>query len=338
MNIKASLIYFLIFISSLISCQNKMEKYEWLPTESSPLLYPMNIYQGYLFLEDGSKLYIPCSGVSHTGWGYSGSTHTQGEDLKTVPVKLDVTWASFLENKFYKGSWDLPVDKIKKLFKEGTTNWKTNKKESYSSVVVGLAPGGVVVVWMYGNDQQVEIARYQAKETQVSMEDYVPGNPTIRQEEYFDMSKSVPEAYENLKNKGLQLGIWDTYRKKYNWRTSIEIPNQSLKNVNMEMYNGEEETLFNETLAANPFKERAVPRLLSYVFEDKNGQQTVFEVRYLDEEEIFSIFKKIDEKKPVEIILRKNEDLTNTRLIVKQDNKEFPIQKIDSENMWKLKK
>ncbi|WP_230037132.1 DUF2931 family protein [Chryseobacterium sp. Bi04] len=315
-----------------------MEKYKWLPTESSPLLYPMNIYKGHLFLEDGSSVYIPCSGSSHTGWGYSGSMHTQGSDLKAVPVKLEVTWASFLENKFYTGSWDLPVDKIKELFKEGTVNWRTNEKEGYSSVVVGLAPGGVVVVWMYGNDQQVEIGRYQAKETSVSMKDYVPGNPTITQEEYFDMSKSVPEAYENMKKNGIQFGIWDTYRKKYNWRTSIEIPNHTFKNVTLEMYNGEEETLFNETIDKNPFKERAVPRLLSYLFEDKNGKQTVFEVRYFDEEEIFSLFKKADENKPIEIVLRMNEDLTNRRLILKQGNNEFPIQKIDYDNMWKLKK
>ncbi|MBB6370818.1 DUF2931 family protein [Chryseobacterium shigense] len=315
-----------------------MEKYEWLPTESSPLLYPMNIYQGYLHLEDGSKVYIPCSGVSHTGWGYSGSRHVQGEDMKAVPVKLEVTWASFLENKFYKGSWDLPADKMKKLFKEGTVNPNTNKKEGYTSVVVGLAPGGVAVVWMYGNDQQVEIGRYQAKETHVSMEEYVPGNPGISQEEYFDMSKSVPEAYENMKNKGIQSGIWDTYRKKYNWRTRIEIPDHTARNINMEMYNGEEETLFNETLAANPFKERAIPRLLSYVFADKNGGQTVFEVKYFDEDEIFSLFKQIDEKKPLEIVLRMNGDLTNKKLIIKQDDKEFPMQKIDPENIWKLRK
>lgn len=315
-----------------------MEKYKWLPTESSPLLYPMNIYKGNLYLEDGSNVYIPCSGISHTGWGYSGSSHTQGEDLKAVPVKLEVTWASFLENKFYTGSWELPVDKIKKLFKEGTVNWRNNEKGTYSSVVVGLAPGGVVVVWMYGNDQQIEIGRYQAKETQVAMKDYVPGNPTIAQKEYFDMSASVPEAYENMMKNGIPFGIWDTYRKKYNWRTSIEIPNHTLKNVTMEMYNGEMETLFNETITKNPFKERGIPRLLSFLFTDKNGKETVFEVRYFDEEEIFSLFKKVDAHQPIEIVLQMNEDLSNKKLFLKQGNKEFPIQKIDFENMWDLKK
>ncbi|KPH14671.1 hypothetical protein AMQ68_04245 [Chryseobacterium sp. ERMR1:04] len=104
------------------------------------------------------------------------------------------------------------------------------------------------------------------------------------------------------------------------------------------MYNGEEETLFNETIKENPFKQRAIPRLLSYLFEDKNGEQTVFEVRYFDEDEIFSLFKKVDESQPIEIILRMNEDFSNTRLVLKQGDKEFPIQKIDPENRWKYKK
>lgn len=335
---KRLLVYILIFQYFLISCQKNKAKYAWTPTESSPLLYPMNIYKGQLYLEDGSSVYIPCSGISHTGWGYSGSSHTQGDDLKAVPVKLEVTWASFLENKFYTGSWELPVDKIKKLFKEGTVNWRNNEKGTYSSVVVGLAPGGVAVVWMYGNDQQIEIGRYQAKETQVSMKDYVPGNPTITQKEYFDMSASAPEAYENMKKNGIPFGIWDTYRKKYNWRTGIEISNHTLKNVTMEMYNGEMETLFNETIAKNPFKERAVPRLLSFVFEDKNGKQTVFEVRYFNEEEIFSLFEKAEGNQPIEILLQMNEDLSNRKLVLKQGDKEFPIQKIDADNMWELKK
>ncbi|MCW3169056.1 DUF2931 family protein [Chryseobacterium sp. 09-1422] len=52
----------------LVSCQSE-EKFEWLPTESAPLLYPMNIYKGYLYFEDGGSVYIPCSGSARNGWG-----------------------------------------------------------------------------------------------------------------------------------------------------------------------------------------------------------------------------------------------------------------------------
>lgn len=336
---KKILICFLLFTATLTSCKNKpmIVKYEWLPTSSAPELYPTYIYNGNFSLEDGKSVYIPTSGINHTGWGYSGSLHSQGEDLKALPVKLAITWASFLEKKFYTGSWDMPIDKIKKLFEKGTLDWrgKANDHSNYSEIVVGCAPGGVVVVWVYGDDQQIEVARFQATETHVAIKDVVPANPDLTLNEYFDVSKSVPKAYENLKKRGIQSDIWDFYRKKYNWRTRIEIPNHKLVNVGIEMFNGEEETLFNQTVIDNAFKARAVPRLIDFIFEDKSKVQTVFEVKYFDEEEIFSLYKQVDATKPIEIVLRMNEDLSNRRLVFKQEEKEFTIRKIDLENMWK---
>ncbi|MGQ7853690.1 DUF2931 family protein [Pedobacter sp. WC2501] len=314
-----------------------MVKYEWLPTSSAPELYPTNICNGSFALEDGKSVYIPTSGINHTGWGYAGPLHSQGEDLKALPVKLSITWTSFLEKKFYTGSWDMPIDKIKKLFEKGTIDWRGNGSapSNYSLITVGCAPGGLVIVWVYGDDQQIEVARFQATETNLAIKDVVPSNPSLTLEEYFDVSKSVPQAYENLKKGGIQYGIWDTYRKKYDWRARIEIPNHKLINVGIEMFNGEEETLFNETVINNTFKPRAVPRLIDFIFENKSKAQTVFQIKYFDEEEIFNLFKQVDATKPIEVVLRMNEDLSNRRLVFKQEEKEFTIRKIDMENMWK---
>lgn len=325
-----SLIWLIISFQSCTMAQ----KYEWLPTESSPLLYPMNIYKGYLRLEDGSSVYIPCSGVSHIGWGFGGSTHTQGDDLKAIPIKLEVTWASFLENKYYTGNWDLPVDSIKKLFREGLINWDSKEQETYSEVVVGLAPGGVAIVWLYGAHQQVEVGRFQAKETQVNIRDYVPGNSTITQEEYFDVSQSVPEAYANMKAKGIEFGLWDTYRKKYNWRPLVEIPNRKAEMVMMQMFNGEREVIFDQTIADNKYKQRAIPNFLNYAFKGKDGKQKVIEFKNIDEDEIFAVFKKLDQKQPIDIILKMNDQLGDRQVIVKQGDQLFPLLKLDFENFW----
>lgn len=318
-----------------MSCQKKemIEKYEWLPTESSPLLYPMNIYKSNLLFEDGNSTYVPCSGISHDGWGNQGSLHGVGDEFKAVPVRLDITWASFLENKFYTGSWELPTEKMKQLFKEGMIDWRTNKKQTYKQIVVGLAPGGVVVVWMYGADNQIEIGRYQAKETQVAMADYVPENPTITRKDFFDVSASVPEAYENLKKKGIEYGIWDTYREKYNWKAKIDIPNNKFDKITFKMYNGEMETLFDNTLLNDTHKLRAIPRFLSFMWETPQSNKMVMALN-LDEEEMFSIFNKIEKNKPSEIILKMSKDYTDKKLYLKQEDKVYPINKIDLENMW----
>lgn len=334
---KKTLTILVLLFLILTSCQSTMKKYEWLPTSSAPKLYPTEIYNGHLYLEDGNQVYIPTSASNNPGWGYSGSLHSQGKDLKAIPVRLDITWASFKENKFYTGNWDLPIEKIKELFQKGTVDWRTNKPSNYKLVVVGCAPGGVVVVWLYGDDQQIEIARFQAKETQIDMKDFSP-YAQVSQNEYFKtLGELTPELQKEFEKKGIQYDIWDTYRKKYTWKTLIEIPNYTLQNVNIEMYNGEEETLFNESIKQNPFKQRAIPRLISYIFEDKNGKQTVYEIKYFDEEEIFSLFKKIDETKPIEIVLRMDENMGNRKLIMKQGDKEIPIKKIDLDNMWEYK-
>lgn len=312
-----------------------MKKYEWLPTSNAPELYPTYIHDGHFYLEDGGSVYIPTSGTNHNGWGNDGSTHTQGEDLKALPVKLDITWASYIENKFYTGSWEMPLDTLKKLFEKGTIAWRDGRVSNYSDIRVGCAPGGIVVVWVYGDDQQIEIARFQATETHVAMKDLIPANPTLTFEEYFDVSKSVPEAYENLKKNGIQYDIWDIYRKKYHWRPRVEIPNHSFERTIIKMYNGEEETLFNGVDKQNDFRQRAIPKFLSFAFKDNKDVITIFQVKYFDEEEIFSLFKQADAAKPIEIVLRMNEDFSNRSLIFKQGDKEIPIRKIDFENMWR---
>ncbi|MCY0967480.1 DUF2931 family protein [Chryseobacterium wangxinyae] len=315
-----------------------MKKYEWLPTANAPELYPTRIHDGHFYLEDGGSVYIPTAAINHNGWGNDGSTHSQGEDLKALPVKMDITWASYMENKFYTGSWDMPIDTLKKLFEKGNIDWRTGKASNYTEIIVNCAPGGIVVVWVYGDDQQIEVARFQAKETHVAMKDFVPGNPTITQEKYFDKSESVPEAYENLKKNGIQYDIWDIYRKKYNWRAITEIEGHQLMNTGFKMFNGEEETIFNkniiEPIKENPFKPRAVPKQLNFLFEDNKKTQTVFEVKPFDEEEIMGLFRQADPDKPIEIILRMKADFSNRSLIFKQGEKEIPIKKVDFDNMW----
>ena len=153
------------------------------------------------------------------------------------------------------------------------------------------------------------------------------------------MSVRCPEAIENIKQKGgIEFGLWDTYRKKYNWRANIEIPNYTFENSSMEMFNGERENLFDEILLKNEFKERAIPNYLLFIITNPKGIHYVFEFKNIDEKEIFNLFQQVDTTKPIEIVLRMNEDLSNRKLIFKQGDKEFPIQKIDLDNMWEYKK
>lgn len=116
----------------IVSCQHnlaklKMEKYYWLPTECAPKNYPARIYSGYLVYEGGS-VYVPSSAFINNGWGEIGSTHAVGDDFKPVPYRLDLTWFSYTESKFYTGSFELPKEKISQLFQEGYWNMDMKKQ------------------------------------------------------------------------------------------------------------------------------------------------------------------------------------------------------------------
>lgn len=52
----------------------------------------------------------------------------------------------------------------------------------------------------------------------------------------------------------IQYGVWDIYRKKYNWHVNTEIDGYQLLNISFKMFNGEEETIFNEKIT-EPIKD-----------------------------------------------------------------------------------
>ncbi len=55
------------------------------------------------------------------------------------------------------------------MFREGYYNKR--KKETYDRFVVGMAPGGMVVIWLRGQNQ-VELGRLQARETEVEWDEF----------------------------------------------------------------------------------------------------------------------------------------------------------------------
>lgn len=78
--------------------------------------------------------------------------------------------------KFWILETELPAEKMLDLFRKGYF-YKNLKKggiiepETYDEIVIGVAPGGVVVVWLAGLERR-EIGRYQAKETFVDRNDF----------------------------------------------------------------------------------------------------------------------------------------------------------------------
>ena len=291
----------------------KTEKFKYEATGNCPVGYPVEIYRGGFEMEDGG--YVSLQAGTHTGiegWGDTGSGMSDG--IKTVPNRLNVQWVAYAENCVYEINTEVDYDKMVQYFKEGYLDSMVflNKggkleKETYTYIVVGYAPGGVVYIWLAGPGKQVEIGRYQGKKVVIPQAeiDKLDGFEKLmhqkgESERIMNNPKMVPpEVREANKNKPIPFGLWDTYRERYSWRpifNSIQ-EDWSMIHTYIEMFNGESEEQFDQNLIKNEFSKRAIPKRINFGWRDKTGQN-YSGTFWFDEKEIFDAFHKIFKEKP----------------------------------------
>ena len=174
-------LYLLLTILSLqlSSCQNKKtmknDVFQWQETISCPTGYAVDVYEGGLISKDNFTSLCLGVYIGKDGWGKGSSGMSYGE--KTIPNHLRLVWASYIEHKFYEIDTPIDYDKMVELFSEGYYYPSSNNekpepyKQNYNNIVVGLAPGGVVVIWVAGIGRQVEVGRYEGKEITFSKEE-----------------------------------------------------------------------------------------------------------------------------------------------------------------------
>lgn len=319
------------------------EKFEWDATECAPEMYPMNIATGYFVFDDGKSVIIPSARMITNGWGRGGSIMAVGDEFKPVPVSLEITWLSFTENKFYTGSFKLPQDSMAKLLKEGfITSW-SNERSTYDNILVGMAPGGVVVVWLLGGGSEVEIGRYQAKEINLAMKDYIDmkgyGHSPENDDQNIYVKKTMEgetEVLKNLEEKGFQFGLWDKYRERFSIKPLIIYDDSDVKKTDeiyINYFNGEQDVLLTEQLNKNEYVQKARPRTMaiSWVSHWANKETRYWAEIYFKEDEVFKAYKEVygdDKTKPAELLVQVN--LNNDSLCIYLKNKTKQVQLLQS--------
>ena len=292
----------------------------------APKLYPVEVYRGDFYTSD-DWLPLPNGGRVEDGWGDNGMNMSRSD---IIPTGFRITYFSYMENKFYKGDFILPADKIKGLFKEGMIDYLTKEYDTYDAMIVGMAPGGVLVVWMQGVDKQVEIGRYQATEIDFDWELFKPNNGYSREEILKRTMDSRPEAIANFKKNGLMLGLWDTYRIKYSWRPKFELPQGCIgETIRLKMYNGEYEMIWGEALVKNSFEKRAITNKCNMLWTDETGQGYGAEVDF-DEAEIFEAYKLIyrdDKEQNAELVIKYNDTRTSLEFYLRSKSEEIELEK-----------
>lgn len=290
------LVFALALLLMTISKQvNAMEKYEWLPTESAMTGYPMELIKGDFVFADKSGIYIPDRRVIHNGWGQTGSIHIAGSPFKPIPEKMVVSWFSYTEDKFYTGTFDLPVKKIAKLFKQGLIGPASKKRVTYNKIIAGLAPEGGVSVWLATQGVVLEVATFEASEAQMPWTT-VLDNEKVTRAEYiamvFEETLSNVQQIE-LNEHGIRQHLWQSYTRQYSWQ--LEVVGVKPAQLWLETFNGESE-FFGFADSDRPRQRRAVPTSIKVDWQNAAAKR-YFAIIDFDEEEVFQAFEKLSQGK-----------------------------------------
>jgi hypothetical protein len=268
-----------IIVPSCKSQKNKMKtatKFEWYAGYCSPSGYNAEVINGYLADEQDMIIGLMSGGYTCGSWGGTGASMIIGDE-KRIPSELSITWVANAEKKSYKVETKLPKDTMLQLFREGweeliyaRTRKEAKKYNTYSEIIFGMAPGGMLVIWLQGEGRSIEIGRYQGIETEVLADDYYNvQNPKdtrgLTQQQFYEQLYNDTDAVsiaakKEIETYGISSKKWDDYRKKYNWKVTMEYANKDTKTEGLlfECFNGESEVLEIQYLTQHTYKQRAV--------------------------------------------------------------------------------
>ena len=330
-------IFFIGLLLQVIACNNsttkpmeQKEHFGWGLSITAPKEYPIEVAQGgWLATKDKFITGITNMGVEGNDWSGDGNGGLGGGG--TIPSKLSLTWASYAEKKFWTIHTDIDSVKMLTLFRQGfmfTDTYKgTTDHVTYKGITIGLAPGGVVVLWLVHPWRRTEVGRYQAKDTFVDVNTFSDNSQNFTQEQFMQFSYDgfVPkEAQERIKQYGIPFGLWDAYRVHYNWRFKIQFYKEDKEQDRHCIYlNGEEEIVSGADL--DSFKLKPLPWRAELSFNEK-WADTEF-----DPEEIMAAFKELTKEnkdEPIEIIAKVGFMYNDVSFRIKAAKKEIPLTKV----------
>ena len=206
----------------------------------------------------------------------------------------------------------------------------------YDIITVGMAPGGMVVIWLSGNKSRVEICRLQAKETFVDKDKFRPiAKAGETQEQFFDtkFKIAVPDSIQaEIEKNGIPFKLWDDYRIRYKYRFVVNAYDDKDKvtGVHNLQYSGEEDFI-TEISDAEKYRDQGIPYNVTVEF-TKYFVNIIF-----DDRETLSVFEELQKKypgKPIDIVLTPTFMYKDIKVSVKCEDEEIKLQKYKMDGVY----
>jgi len=266
-------------------------------------------------------------GSSSGCWGDSGKTWTEQHG---TPIGADIVYYSRYEDVFYRLNVDFPIDTVKDYmerayswfddlngetqeYKRLGRSYKSGGGEAYdsfSTLVFGFAPKGMVVVWLNFGVMRVELGRYQA---QILTDAAVIAKTKKR---YLSTYRLSSERYDEAAKEYFLADAspekWDNYRNRCNWRPVVVAENPKLELIQIQTayYNGEIENMLRPWVADPAYKKRAVPSEINVVWlTSKNEADKKQAYIYFNWEKLNLAFKEIGGNIEMQIKISKNNEI-----------------------------
>jgi hypothetical protein len=274
-----------------------VNKFDWLASDSAPKYYPMMIVRGDFYYPEGGSLYIPNGKLLYEGWGTSVSTHVVGPDLKPLPNRIDITFFSYAEDQFYQGSFDLPYEQIVEMFNHPFLSRDKDEEINYHWITAGVAPGGVVTVWVEGKQRTIEVFSGVAEKVDLDWSNITTFTEKSREEVIkmmVDGARKELSAQEQSKiaSEPVPVNRWKNYRKRFNWQP-LFTGQDSPELIDIIHYlNGELDFIEYPLKESFTSELHAVPSDMIFTWEWPAGRPRVFEF-YFDEHEIWNAFEEL---------------------------------------------
>ena len=330
-------ILFTLSALTISACQEKMKKYDWIPTECAPKNYPVQIFKGSFTYGEGKKVNVPSGRVVDYGWGENGSINLVGEKFKEAPTVLEIAWLSFTEKKNYGGKFILDAKKIDSLLEAGyPDDTEDNGKGNFNYIKVGMAPGGDLVLWLTGvRNKQVEIGHYQAQ--LIDKLDWASVYPDM--EGSFDtyinnVIKDLPEATRSeILSGNIPYKYWNNLRKKYNWKITVIAP-ENISRLDIDYLNKERNFIFGDHLKQMDFKLSAPVEELSVHWMDDKKREIRTEIKF-DEQETTGIFAKINADEKAALVVAIDAQKKEASVSLKINNTLISFKNIKVQSFYK---
>jgi hypothetical protein len=303
--------------------------------------YFVMIQGGQFIGSDGTGFAVPGGHVLRSTWGASGTTWSSGDDRHPAPERLSLTWFSYAEDKFYKGDFLLPQERIYHLLEQGSWDIEKNKHVTFTTLTVCVLPKGVVVVWLTGGNQ-VLIGRYQGQEFNPSPEQFQHyyGRANRASFVQYRREQMPAEVQAEIKAGTLSTKRWDEWLKTYPWKvefaqplmlyryaayyTSAERTRNPLTREGMDAY---------RALVLEP-SAKPLPTNLHFYGQAPHQARYLVRVKQFDQAELRAAVEQLlkqDPTSPLTFYFALDKPYQKATLLLKNQWKEIPLNKVTVE-------